>query len=255
MTLKISLANNIFDPTEEKTDLWVRDIFNNKKNGTFIEGGAGGYSNCISLEKQLGWIGVAIEPHTFSFEKIKHIRKNPLNKCLYSYTGTVDYLECYEKIIGKTNSYANQWDTSYLSGIPDHINTIHKEEVFKFGKLVKKDCITLEDVIIQYKLPDTIDFLMLDIEGAEKEVLKVFPFNKYKFNSMCIEGGHEYSEFLYNHNYIMVENPFRTPNTQFTEYCFIHKSLSPIYKYKIYSLEEAKQDFNIIPGGIYYSKR
>ena len=35
--------------------------------------------------------------------------------------------------------------------------------------------------------PKVIDYLSLDVEGAELEVLKNFPFKKYKFLSMKIE--------------------------------------------------------------------
>lgn len=44
--------------SEENSDLWVLDIFNQKRNGTFVDCGAAGRSNSWNLEKFYDWNGV-----------------------------------------------------------------------------------------------------------------------------------------------------------------------------------------------------
>ena len=40
---------------------------------------------------------------------------------------------------------------------------------------------SLQEILKKAKAPKIIDYLSLDVEGAELEVLKNFPFKKYKF--------------------------------------------------------------------------
>jgi FkbM family methyltransferase len=220
-----SLANaNIEWNTDENNDIWVLQVLKQKFSGVFIEAGPAGKSNCVTLEKYFSWSGVCIEPHTRSFNiLLKEKRQTPINKCLHYYNGQTDFYECYDK--EKRLAYEQ------LSGIPDYIEPRWIDIVKEYGTVVKKECITLEQVIIDHNLPTTIDFLQMDIEGAELEVLKSFPFNKYTFLTMAIENGYRYKELLNKNNYTMVENPFRG-DTNLDHY-FVHNSILKDYPYGI----------------------
>jgi hypothetical protein len=50
---------------------------------------------------------------------------------------------------------------------------------------------TLESILVEYDVPSEIGYMNLDIEGAEYEVLRVFPFDKYKFKCISIEHNFE----------------------------------------------------------------
>jgi len=75
--------------------------------------------------------------------------------------------------------------------LPDkhgHIETSKKflapfENTFNFGSRA----ITLTSLLDESKAPSLIDFISLDVEGAELEVLKGINFNKYNFKFMLIE--------------------------------------------------------------------
>jgi hypothetical protein len=54
-------------------------------------------------------------------------------------------------------------------------------------KSVKRDCVLLADILERNDAPREIDYLSLDIEGGEYEVLRVFPFDKWMFRCMTIE--------------------------------------------------------------------
>ncbi|CAG0895132.1 unnamed protein product [Cyprideis torosa] len=68
------------DPSEQsKASKYFDKLFNNKRNGTFLEaGGHDGYflSNTYYLEKKLGWTGVMIEPAQDTFQQLIKSRRN-----------------------------------------------------------------------------------------------------------------------------------------------------------------------------------
>jgi hypothetical protein len=51
---------------------------------------------------------------------------------------------------------------------------------------------TLGDILDRAKAPNFIHYISLDIEGAELEALKGFPFSKYKVGAFTVE--HAYVE-------------------------------------------------------------
>ncbi len=152
-------------------DIWVNSVLGNKTNGFFIELGAcdGLYnSNTLFFEKHLGWDGICIEPNDIYFEKLKGNRKCKLsNSLVYLESGILtDFSLC-----------------EATSGIPDeNIGPFTKKE-----KIVKKYTSTLEEVLDSFDAPSIIDYLSLDVEGQEYNILKTFPFNKYKFRCLTVE--------------------------------------------------------------------
>ena len=70
-----------------------------------------------------------------------------------------------------------------------------------------------------HNAPKTIEYLSLDVEGAETAVLKYFPFNKYKFLAMTIERPtKELNATLFKNDYTFVKN-------YKVDTFYIHKSL------------------------------
>ncbi|NBS42100.1 FkbM family methyltransferase, partial [bacterium] len=58
--------------------------------------------------------------------------------------------------------------------------------------LVDFTTVTLGDILERTHAPAMIDFMSLDIEGAELDALKGFPFDRYQIGAMAIE--HNYEE-------------------------------------------------------------
>lgn len=55
------------------------------------------------------------------------------------------------------------------------------------AKVIEIYTTTLEKELDEVNAPKIIDFLSLDVEGAEWIVMRLFPFHKYKFICMAIE--------------------------------------------------------------------
>ena len=57
---------------------------------------------------------------------------------------------------------------------------------------VEMTTVTLDDLLMRAKAPAFIHFMSLDIEGAELEALRAFPFDRIKLGSIALE--HNYEE-------------------------------------------------------------
>jgi hypothetical protein len=77
------------------------------------------------------------------------------------------------------------------------------ERIFTFGAIAK----TLNEILLESQAPKIIDFLSLDVEGAEIEVLKGIDHSQFRFKYMCIECRNleKLKGYLHNLNYEMVE--------------------------------------------------
>jgi FkbM family methyltransferase len=164
-------------------DLKVLRHYNYKRNGTFIEIGASNgllLSNTYLLETQYGWKGICCEPIPYKFKQLIKNRPNTLccNKAVYNQSGlTVKF------------DIANNCDL--LSGISNHIDS-HKTSVDTNKTTIDIETISLLDVLNNYNAPSFIDYMSLDTEGSEFEIIKNFDFEKYTFGLIDIE--HNYEE-------------------------------------------------------------
>lgn len=202
-------------------DRWiVEEVFKGMRNGFYVEVGAGdGMAGSCTyvLEKELGWTGILVEPLLSSFQKLKEIRKN--SKCINNgLSSSPEVLKYYHfDDWGGYNGFPslnkfgeNQWWEKAKDGAKD---TVAQEQDI--------ECVTLDSVLMENNAPKTIDYLCLDIEGAELEVMKDFPFDKYKFKTISIElSPPPLTDILTKNGYIQVLNPFSEVSW---EHYFIHR--------------------------------
>src|ERR1035437_4573352 len=55
------------------------------------------------------------------------------------------------------------------------------------GRKYNVNTISLVDLLDKYNAPRVIDYLSIDTEGSEFEILKSFDFNKYQFKAITCE--------------------------------------------------------------------
>ena len=165
-------------------DRWVINILNNKKNGYFLDIGAhdGKYlSNTYLLEKKYGWNGLCIEGNENVIERLKNNRSC---KCVYG------LLDSQVKDV-KFLVYDKDYQTGVFSKIlsdqeAKEIKKTYDPEKNKF--LIKDKKTTLiTNILKENNVPKEIDYLSIDIEGKEINVLETFPFNEYKVKCITVE--------------------------------------------------------------------
>jgi FkbM family methyltransferase len=158
-------------------DLEVLKLFNNKKNGYFLDIGAfdgKSYSNSFLLEKSYGWQGICVEPLPDEYAKLIQIRKcKTANKALYH----------------TSNMQVNFTVADMLSGITDNID--HHTHV-KDNTTITVETITPTDLLQEMGAPTIIDYMSLDTEGSELAILQAFDFSKYTVLFINVE--HNYEE-------------------------------------------------------------
>ena len=166
--------------------------FNNfKNNGYFVEFGAGNgldISNTYVLEKMFRWQGILAEPAKVFQKDLEQIRSaKVVNKCVYSSSGDmVQFNETSNPILSSVGKFAGE----------DRLADWRFQNT---KNIYEVPTISLADLLREGDAPRIIDFLSIDTEGSEYEVIRDFPFDQYSFNFICIQ--HNFStnrEKIYN---------------------------------------------------------
>lgn len=79
-------------------------------------------------------------------------------------------------------------DVSYFSGFKDSIN-LHWDVIEKYCdyEIVQVETITMGELYEQYDLPNYIEFLSIDTEGSELEILASIDFGAHQFGMIMLE--------------------------------------------------------------------
>ncbi len=170
-----------------------------KVKGYFVEFGATDgitLSNTYLLEKNYGWSGILAEPGKLWHKNLFANRKAYIStKCVWRDSGQL--LEFNETSIGELSTlevFSNS-DTHSVSRISE----------FKY----QVETITLLELLEIHSAPEVIDYISIDTEGSEYEILSAFDFDKFRFRFISCEHNFTSSqEYVYNlltsHGYVRV---------------------------------------------------
>lgn len=148
-------------------DLFVTYLLNQKKNGYFIEIGVGNgvdLSNTYLLEKKYNWDGILCEPDIRNFDSIKKYRNSKLIESLID------------------NKCENNVEF-FLHEDPYSSSSVNLNEN---QKKIYSNSLCLNHLFEKYKLKE-VDYISIDTEGNEFEILRNFNFNKYKVKIFTVE--------------------------------------------------------------------
>ena len=163
-------------------DLWVLFELGDLQPGYFVDFGATNgvtMSNSHLLEKHHGWQGILAEPNPEYHERLGRERGARIShKCVYSRSGlTMDFL-CTQ-----------QGTFSRLADIAP--GDRHETEKRMNPRTIAVETITLEDLLQEHGAPETIDYLSVDTEGSELEILQAFDFSRRFVRCLTVE--HNYT--------------------------------------------------------------
>lgn len=158
-------------------DLFVLYYLKDKKNGFFIEFGATdgvSLSNTFLLEKEYNWKGILAEPGKIWEASLKRNRNCIIdNRCLWSVSG--------ETLI------FNETDIAELSTLNIYAEADFFSEQRKHCKSYTVETVSLNELLSLYNAPAVIDYLSIDTEGSEYEILNSFNFSKYIILVITVE--------------------------------------------------------------------
>lgn len=179
-------------------------------NGYFVELGANDgvtQSNSLYFEKYRNWHGLLVEPAPQNFLKCRKNRSSR-DSIYCAACVSFDYDQEFVRI-----AYSNLMSApvSLESDIQDpraHAQLgnqflRNEEVVFEFGAVAR----TLDSLLLESGAPRVIDFLSLDVEGAELEVLKGVDHKAFRFKYLLVECRDfpRLSAYLESHGYTFVE--------------------------------------------------
>ena len=156
-------------------DTVILDYFKDRKNGFYVDVGCYHpiHRNNTHLLNKKDWSGVNIDTSEFSIDLFNYMRPKDLNyNCAISNKNEIIKL-FYQKELSQLN-------TTEI----DQAKTVFQGNI----KEKKKQAFTLDEVLNKGKFKNNkIDFLDIDVEGANLKVLEGLSFNKFKPELICIE--------------------------------------------------------------------
>jgi FkbM family methyltransferase len=153
------------------------------KVGYFVEIGAADgkhFSNTLLLER-IGWKGILVDPVDYgSSDLIRNSIKD--KRCVYSESGLKLKFKEQEKIV---TTDPNGPQSKEFSGLYNHLSDYAKN--LTSGLTYEVETVSLNDLLEEHGAPTNIDYISIDTEGSEFEIIKNFNFDKYDVEIFTIE--------------------------------------------------------------------
>jgi FkbM family methyltransferase len=172
--VKSKIAQFSSSASQTGQDLWVfGEAFNEKRAGFFVDIGAHDgvtISNTVILERRYSWQGICVEANPITFSSLKRSRKcTCINACLDDKAGEVDF-----RTDGVFGGIVSDGQAEVSAG---HCGS----------SVVRLPTRTLTAVLDNAQAPLTIDYMSIDVEGAEERVLAGLDCGRYTFKTITIE--------------------------------------------------------------------
>ncbi len=204
------LNTDYFNALESKAqlrqDLFVLHELDYKKNGFFVDFGAtNGFdlSNSYLLEKRFGWNGILVEPARLWHSDLRKNRNvNIETNCVWKDSDSVITF--------------NEANAPEYSTIDSYSRFDFHSKLRRGGKKYDVKTISLLDLLDKYNAPEIIDYLSIDTEGTEYDILSNFDFNKYKFRTITVE--HNYTSVRGKIFKLLTENGYYRKNIALSEF-------------------------------------
>ena len=185
-------------------DLWVRYELSERRGGFFVEFGATNglvNSNTWLLEKKYGWKGILAEPNPMWHSTLASNRDSAIDhRCVGSSTG---------KMVAFLTTDASDPE---LSSITEFASGDRFAGVRARGIEIKVETVSLNELLIEHKAPVEIDYLSIDTEGSEYDILSHFDFSRHVIGLISVEqNGHTEAKIgalLTKHGYDRVFKEF-----------------------------------------------
>ena len=156
-------------------DLAIDQYIEKKEKGFYVDIGAHHpiHRNNTQLLFNRGWEGINIDVNQFSIDLFNFLRPDDLNllTAISDQEGEITFY--YQKKFSQLN-------TTDKKIAHEHFNGNFNERLVK--------CQSIHNILINSKYKEVkIDFLNIDVEGAEMKVLKTLNFKIYDPKVICIE--------------------------------------------------------------------
>jgi FkbM family methyltransferase len=179
-------SSTIQSNSQLNQDLFVLILKNFKTDGIFVEFGVCDgifLSNSFILEKKYNWSGIICEPlKSFQTELSQNRNCAIDHRAVYSSSNlTVEFMEIPEN---------KELSGIYSSFLEDNHEITRNENYISYNV----ETIGLTDLLEYHNTPTSIDFISIDTEGSEFDILSNFNFNKYDVDIFTVEHNYIHSK-------------------------------------------------------------
>ncbi len=192
-------------------DLWVtHGVLPGKRDGYYVDvGSADGVeiSNTKLLD-DMGWKGICIDPF-------------PRN--MSSRTCQV----VSQPVFSESGKHVQFRKAGDLGGIEQDLNR-HKEQISQYPE-VEFVTATLDEILAKAHAPKWIDFMSMDVEGAEYDALRGLSFDRYQIGSLAIEHNFEPAKREAIHK-LLASKGYVLVRSWSVDDWYVHRNLSGPYK-------------------------
>lgn len=210
-------------------------IFKGKENGFFIEIGADDgvrHSNTLFFEKYKNWKGICVEPRKSAF---KELTLNRTCICENVCISEKKEIKNFTEFVG---------NHSQLSGLSEKYSENHKKrietETREYGlikKTIEVECENINNILKKHNVKK-IDYMSIDTEGGEIEILKSIDFSNVTIDVISVENNYQDSKikkYLEGKNYKLIKK-LRVDEIYALKNCDL-----PVYKESFNAKSEAKK--------------
>jgi FkbM family methyltransferase len=152
-----------------------------KRNGFFVEFGAGNgmfLSNSYLLNRHYGWQGILAEPARVHHAALTANRNCRIDKrCVWTQSGEILPF--------------NETDFAEFSTLEQFSEVDMHAQARASGLRYPVETISLHDLLVIHQAPREIDYLSIDTEGSEFDILTAFDWNSFCFGLITVE--HNYT--------------------------------------------------------------
>lgn len=189
-------------------DLWVLEKSNYKRGGFFVEFGATDgilLSNTYLLEKHFGWQGLCAEPNPGYFADLKKNRN-----CIVSDA-------CIGPETGQEVEFVLADEFGTMAQYSETDNHSARRAAFRNdGRTIRLRTTSLEDFLIANDAPRQIDYLSIDTEGSEFDILSAFPFDAWKIRLISVE--HNFTPMREKIRYLLESHGYHRTEAQWDDW-------------------------------------
>jgi len=190
-----------------RQDSFVLSELNFKRNGYFVEFGASNgvtNSNTLLLEKQYGWTGILAEP-----ARAHHAALFNNRRCHIS-------TDCVYTESNQSMTFNQVSADAELSTLEKYSSSDFWADTRRNGERYQVNTISLIDLLRKYNAPYLIDYISVDTEGSELDILKSFDFTQYKVKIFTCE--HNHSEAREQINLFLSSKGYERRYAEFSDF-------------------------------------
>jgi FkbM family methyltransferase len=168
--------------SQNRQDLFVLSELGFPTGGYFVEFGAtdgSTGSNSYLLEKDFGWHGIVAEPARCWHERLRANRSCSIDTA------------CVWRESGKMVSFSEVEKFPALSTISTFRGSDSHSDERGSAKAYQVETISLRDLLAKHGAPRDIDYISIDTEGSELDILQSFDFAEYRVRVITCE--HNYT--------------------------------------------------------------